>query len=379
VKDRRDGDFIDLRMLKRRSWIVCQFFSFDVFRMKSTIAIIRETTKEAKMTPPTMRAQMFDGPATDSSRTRVGDAAKPEPTRGHVLIRVTHASINFKDVMMRRGDSGYVTEWPVIPGLEVAGVIEQVGEGVDRLRVGTRVAALTNTGGLAEYVSVSATLATHIPDEVGSEVAAVVPGVWATAWLLLHDAARVRAGDTILVHSASGGVGAAIAALANAIADIRLIGVVGSARRLDDAKRAGYALAFVRGENLAEDVLARLGGAKVDVVLDPLGTTWLDSDLSVMAPAGRIVLFGNASGAALAPIPTDTLYTSNAAVGGFSISTLSRIAPQRVRRAMDEVLSLIADGTLTPRPLVSEGLDSAGVLQQQLSDGSAKGKYVVSL
>ena len=163
------------------------------------------------MITSTMLALTFDGPATDISRTGVAAVATPTPGPGEVLIRVTHAGINFKDVMMRRDDPGYVPVWPVIPGLEVAGAIEQRGDGVDNLEIGMRVAALTNTGGLAEYVVARESLTTRIPDGVPSEVAAVVPGVWATAWLLLHEAARVRDGDTILVHSASGAVGTAIA------------------------------------------------------------------------------------------------------------------------------------------------------------------------
>jgi NADPH2:quinone reductase len=331
------------------------------------------------MVTSTMRALTFHGPAADTSRTGVAVVAIPVPGPGEVLIRVTHAGINFKDVMMRRGDPGYVSAWPVIAGLEVAGVIERSGEGVDELQIGMRVAALTNTGGLAEYVVASEALTARIPRRVTSEVAAVVGGVWATAWLLLHHAARVRDGDTILVHSASGAVGAAIAALAGAIPDINLIGVVGSAGRLDDATRVGYRHAFVRDDRLVEAVLARLGGPGVDVALDPQGTAWLDADLRMLAPGGRVVLFGNASGAPLDSLPTGRLYAANAAVGGFSIAALSATAPRLVQRAMNSVLARVAEGSLTPELTVTPGLDRAAGLQQQLADGTAKTKHVIRM
>lgn len=331
------------------------------------------------MITSTMLALTFDGPATDISRTGVAVVATPTPGPGEVLIRVTHAGINFKDVMMRRDDPGYVPVWPVIPGLEVAGAIEQRGDGVDNLEIGMRVAALTNTGGLAEYVVAREALTTRIPDGVPSEVAAVVPGVWATAWLLLHEAARVRDGDTILVHSASGAVGTAIAALAGAIPDTTLIGVVGNASRLEYARRAGYRNVFVRDGHLVDAVLTQLGGSAVNIVLDPQGTAWLDADLRMLVPGGRVVLFGNASGAPLDSVSTGKLFAANAAVGGFSIAALSATAPKRVHYAMATVLHRIADGSLTPELTVTQGLDQAAALQQQLADGIAKTKHVIRI
>jgi len=195
----------------------------------------------------------------------------------------------------------------------------------------------------------------------------------------VHEAARVRDGDTILVHSASGAVGTAIAALAGAIPDTTLIGVVGTASRLEDARRAGYRHAFVRDDHLVDAVLTRLGGSGVDIVLDPQGTAWLDADLRMLAPAGRVVLFGNASGAPLDPLPTGRLYAANAAVGGFSIAALSATAPRRVQRAMDTVLHRVAEGSLTPDLTVTQGLDQAAALQQQLADGTANTKHVIRI
>ena len=331
------------------------------------------------MVNPTMRALTFHGPATDTSRTDVSMVTKPVPGPGEVLIRVTHAGINFKDVMMRRGDPGYVPAWPAVPGLEIAGVIEQRGEGAGVLGIGMRVAALTNTGGLADYVVASEALTARIPDSVSSEVAAVVSGVWATAWLLLHEAARIRGGDAILVHSASGAVGTAVAALARSIPGVTLIGVVGAATRIEEAERAGYQHVFVRDEHLVDSVHDSLGGSGLDIVLDPQGTTWLDADLQVLTPTGRIVLFGNASGTPFDSILTGKLYAANAAVGGFSIAALSAKAPRRVQRAIETVLLRIADGSLAPELTVTQGLDHAAALQQQLADGTAKTKHVIEV
>lgn len=331
------------------------------------------------MSTLTMQALLFDGPAADASRTRVGVVPVPAPGPGEVLIRVTHAGINFKDVMMRRGDPGYVPAWPVVPGLEVTGEIVRVGDTVQDLVAGTRVAALTNTGGLAEYVVAREVLTVRVPDGVPPEIAAVVPGVWSTAWLLLHEAARVRAGDAILAHSASGAVGTAIAALAATVAKTTLIGVVGSASRVDEAKLAGYPHVFVRDEHLVEAIRSTAGDRGVDIVLDPQGTAWLDADLRVLAPAGRIVLFGNASGAPLDPVGTARLYAANGAVGGFSIASLSETAPALVQRAMDAVFDLVVGRRIAPRTTVTQGLSQASMLQQSLVDGTANAKHVIHL
>jgi NADPH2:quinone reductase len=326
-----------------------------------------------------MQALLFDGPAADTSRTRVGAVPVPTPGPGEVLIRVTHAGINFKDVMMRRGDPGYVPAWPVIPGLEVAGEIVGVGDHVRDLVAGTRVAALTNTGGLAEYVVAREALTVRMPDGVPPEIAAVVPGVWSTAWLLLHEAARVRPGDTILVYSASGAVGTAIATPPATFTNTTLLGVVGSVSRVDEAKLAGYPQVFVRDEHFVDAIRSSAGDRGVDIVLDPQGTTWLDADLRVLAPAGRIVLFGNASGAPLDPVATARLYAANGAVGGFSIAGLSATAPALVQRAIEAVFALIIDRGIAPRITVAKGLSQAAALQQNLADGTAKAKHVIQL
>jgi NADPH2:quinone reductase len=126
-------------------------------------------------------------------------------------------------------------------------------------------------------------------------------------------------------------------------------------------------------------VLTRLSGSGVDIVLDPQGTAWLDADLRMLAPGGRVVLFGNASGAPLDPVPTGRLYAANAAVGGFSIAAMSAAAPRRVQFAMDTVLDRVAEGSLTPELPVTKGLDQAAALQQQLADGTAKTKHVIRI
>lgn len=327
-----------------------------------------------------MRALVFEEAAPDVSRTQVAQVSVPAVDPGHVLIEVSHAGINFKDVMMRRGDPGYVVSWPVVPGLEVSGVIADLGPRVEGFRIGDRVAALTNAGGLAEFVAADAALTARVPDGVPLAPAAVAPGVYATAHLLVHELARARAGDTILVHSAAGAVGSAVAALARPLGELTLVGVVGSPSRIPRALAAGYDAAFVRGDDLVTAVRDHLHGPTVNIVLDPQGTAWVEADLEVLAPGGRIVLFGNAAGGEFAPMPsTGRLYAANASIGGFSLAALSQTVPTTVGRAIRQILDQMAAGTLHPEYVVSPGLASAAELQQRLSDGAGATKYVIEI
>lgn len=325
-----------------------------------------------------MKVVLFDRAASDTSATRVGSLPRPTVEDGQVLIAVEFAGINFKDVMSRRGDTGYVDTWPFVPGLEVAGTVAAVGAGVRAdLTPGARVVAVTNSGGLAEWASVDADLVELVPAEIDLAVAAGVPGTFGTAMLLVHEAARVRSGDAIVVHSASGAVGSAIAPLARLAGATTLIGVVGAESRLADAEGSGYDEVFVRGTGLLEELRAALP-AGADIVLDSQGTVQLEDDLAVLRPFGRVVLFGNAGGGALGALPpTGRLYGANASVAGFSLAALSASEPARVRHAVAGVLTHVAAGRLQFEPTILDGLESAAEAQERLATGAGKGKSVI--
>jgi NADPH2:quinone reductase len=314
-----------------------------------------------------MRALVFDRPAQDSSATRVASIDAPEPGPGQVAVRVAYAGINFKDVMARRGDPGYAPRWPFVPGVEVVGAVSAVGPGVIAYGIGDLVVALTNDGGLADVAVADVALTVPVPGRLDPARAVTAPGALATAILLFH---HVRDGDVVLVHSAGGAVGRALADVARATGGVRLIGVVGAASRAASARAAGYADVLVRGDALPG----------VDVVLTPQGTTFLEQDLAALVPGGRIVLFGNASGEPLGALPeTRQLYARNASIGGFSLEAMSAAAPEKVASAMRAALDMLAAGRATGDPIVVEGLTAAPVAQQALADGTGKGKYVVRL
>lgn len=324
-----------------------------------------------------MRALVMTAPSQGSDRTQIQEIDIPRPGPGEVTIDVAYAGVNFLDVMARRGDVGYVPAWPYVPGLEVAGTVREVGAGVSDLTVGQRVAAFTPGGGLSEVTLTRAVLTVPIPDRISLLTAAGTPMMFSTALLLLTDSARLGPGENVLVHSASGGVGSALAQLVPAIGGGLLIGTVGRPDKVASAQKSGYDVVIARGDGLIEAVRAATGGGGVDVVLDPLGTSMLDVDLAVTAPGGRIVLFGNAGGGQPAPLPpAGRLIGGNVAIGGFSISSLSASAPERVAAALRRVLDMIATGRLDVAVTKVDSLADVPAVHQLLADGRGNGKYV---
>ncbi|MFI5646416.1 zinc-binding alcohol dehydrogenase family protein [Kitasatospora sp. NPDC051705] len=324
-----------------------------------------------------MRALVMTAPG-GAEHTEIREVGAPLPGPGQVSVDVAYAGLNFVDVMTRRGDSAYAADWPYRPGKEVSGTVRAVGEGVTGLAVGDRVAAAPVGAGLAEVVLAEAALTAPVPDGVALAEAAAVPLGLATAMLLLDDAGRFTAGDTVLVHSAGGGIGSAIARLVPLLGGGRLIGTVGRPEKAEAAVAAGYDAAFARGEGLAEAVRAAAGGRGVDLVLDPLGTDALELDLDVAAPGGRIVLFGNAGGGAVADLPPlARLMAGNLTVTGFSHRGLAATAPERLGRAIGKVLGLMSGGGLALPVTELPGLDSVAAAHDAMEQGRALGKYVV--
>jgi NADPH:quinone reductase len=325
-----------------------------------------------------MRAVVFDRPAPDASATRVAELPVPEPGPGQIAVDIACAGVNFIDVMARRGDPGYAPEWPFVPGLEIAGTVRARGPGVDEPSPGTRVAAFVGRGGLAEVALAPVALVAEVPETVDLAHAAAAGGALTTASLLLEHVARVRAGEVVLVHSAGGGVGHALAQLAPLTGAARIVGTVGRPERVAPARAAGYDAVLVRDDGLAQALREETGGRGADVILDPQGTDLLDLDLDLAAPGARIVLFGNAAGGTLGPLPpAGALFAGNAMIGGFSLSRMAAQLPERVASALRDVLERLATGSLDVELHALDGLESAPRAHDELAAGRGSGKRVV--
>ncbi|MER6302831.1 zinc-binding dehydrogenase [Kitasatospora sp. NPDC001539] len=325
-----------------------------------------------------MRALVMTAPG-GAENSEVQEIGTPHPGPGQVSIDVAWAGLNFVDVMTRRGDAAYASGWPYRPGKEVAGTVRELGEGVTGLAVGDRVAAAPVGGGLAEVVVAEAVLTVPVPDGLALGAAAAAPLGLATAVLLLTDAGRLTTGDTVLVHSAGGGIGSAIAQLVPLLGGGgTLIGTVGRPEKAASAAGQGYDHVFARDAELADAIRTATGGRGVDLVLDPLGTAALELDLDVTAPGGRIVLFGNAGGGAVDDLPPlGRLMAGNLSVTGFSHRFLAATAPERLARAIRTALDLQANSGLSIPLTELPGLEAVPAAHDAMQEGRATGKYVV--
>jgi len=326
-----------------------------------------------------MRALRMTGPAANSGATEVVEVDEPRPGPGELAIDVAFAGVNFIDVMARRGDPGYASGWPYVAGLEVAGTVRAVGDGIEDRHVGDRVAAFTAGGGFAEVAVAPAPLTVEVPPAVGLEVAAAAPLVLSTAVLLLEDVVRIRPGESVLMHSASGGLGSAVPQVAAALHSGARVGAVGNHGKVPAAVAAGWDHVVARGASSASAIRELVPGG-IDVILDPTGTQNLDLDLAIAAPGTRIVLFGNPAGGAPAPLPPmGRLIGGNVGIFGFSISSLRRTRPAAVAAALRRSLSLLAAGDVRLDVAVANGLWAVPEIHDLLAARRGSGKYVARM
>ena len=326
-----------------------------------------------------MRALQMATPSADSSASRVVEVDEPMPGPGEVAIDVACAGVNFIDIMARRGDPGYAAGWPYIPGLEVAGTVCAVGAEVGEPRIGSRVAAFTAGGGLAEVAIAPALLTAEVPPAVSLELAAAAPLMLSTAVLLLESVVRLRAGESVMMHSASGGVGSAVPQVAAALGGGVRVGVVGSPAKVPGALAAGWDH-VVANDASATSAIRELAPGGIDAILDPTGTENLDIDLAVAAPGARVVLFGNPGGGTPAALPPlGRLIGGNVGILGFSASSLSRTRPAAVRGALRRSLSLLADGEVLLDVTAVHGLEAVPGVHDLIAARRGSGKYVARI
>ncbi len=227
----------------------------------------------------------------------LADVEVPEPTLGQVRVEIRAAGVNYIDTYHRTGL--YPLDLPFIPGQEAAGFVHAVGDGVDDLKVGDRVAYASVTGSYAQYRVMPAAQLVKIPDHFSFELAAAVMLQGMTAHYLVHDTVSIDSGDTILAHAAAGGVGLLLVQMAK-MKGARVIGTAGSAEKVERARAAGAdEMIEYTSDDFLDAVMEMTDGEGVDVVYDSVGQTTFDKSLECLRPRGTMVSFGQSSG----PVP----------------------------------------------------------------------------
>jgi NADPH2:quinone reductase len=271
------------------------------------------------------------------------DAPVPEPGEGQVLIRVTRAGINFADTLARENTYLSRYELPLVPGAEVAGVVERDAGG---LQAGQRVVALVGTGGYAEYAAAPLATTFAVPDEVGDGVALSLMLQGLTAWHLYRTSAKLAPGECVVVQAAAGGVGHIAVQLGKAFGAGRVIGTASTEEKRALALELGADAAVDAGrEDLADALVEANLGEPVDVVLEMAGGRVFEARRAALAPFGRLVVYGVASGEPNEVQSRALMRRSHAVVGFWLVHCLGRPA-ELVDAPLQDLFARVAAGEL---------------------------------
>lgn len=225
---------------------------------------------------------------------KVDEIEKPSPNAGEVLIKTEAAGINFADTMLRENRYLFTPELPFTMGFEVAGEIEEVGEGVENFKVGQRVLAMNRGGGYAEYAIADAKTLVPIPDGLGSKEATALLVQGLTALGLLES---LKEGQSILIHAAAGGVGTLLVQLAKAKGAGKILGTSSSEEKLEKAKELGLDVGInYTQDDWTQQVLDATDGKGADVIIEMVGGEVGARNIECLAVKGEIIFYGAASG-----------------------------------------------------------------------------------
>ena len=286
------------------------------------------------------------------------DIDVPTPGPGEVRIEVAACALNVPDMLLCQGRYQERPALPFTPGMEVAGTVSAVGDGVDRCRPGDRVLArpMIEHGGLAEQTLAVATDVFALSDAMGFEAASALHITYHTGHCALHRRARIRAGETLLVHAGAGGVGSAAIQLGKA-AGARVIATAGGEHKVDVCTRLGADLAIdYSAGDFVDAVNEFTGGRGADVIYDPVGGDTFDRSRKCIAWEGRILVIGFTSGR-IADAPTNHALIKNYSVVGVHWGRYARMEPGFDDAVHAELIELHAGGLVDP--LVSEVLPMA--------------------
>ena len=278
------------------------------------------------------------------------DLPLPEPGPGQVRVKVAAAALNFLDTLMIGGRYQERPPLPFAPGVELSGTVDAIGEDAG-LAIGERVCGLVPYGAFAQYACVDAADLSPVPDAVDLAIAAALPVVYGTAHHALVERGRLRAGETLLVLAAAGGVGLATVQLGRALG-LRVLAAAGGPDKCALCLEHGAEQAFdYRDPAWAEQVKASTGGRGVDAVFDPVGGDYTGHALRLLAYGGRLLIVGFAAGA-IAQIPANRLLLKDLSAMGVIWGAWRRRNRPAAAQRMADLFALWQQGRIAP--LVSQ-------------------------
>lgn len=313
----------------------------------------------------------------EPSELRVRAVAEPALEPDGVVVDVRAAGCNFFDILLVQGRYQMKPPFPFVPGAELAGVVREVGADVRGFSPGDRVLASLPLGAFAERAAVPARALLRMPEGMSFAEAASFPIVYPTSWAALVFRAALRAGETVLVHAAAGGVGIAAVQIAKALG-ARVVATAGGPDKLEVARRAGADVVIdYRGGDWPEQVRAASGGRGADVIYDSVGGEVFDASLKCIAWNGRLLVIGFAGGK-IPEVKANRILLKNIAVVGLHWGAYAIHEPERIPQTFDALFRLYGEGKVRPVIYRSYSLDEVPAALEALGSRKSYGKIVIT-
>lgn len=323
-----------------------------------------------------MRALVCHKLSEDFSGVEICDVPAPVPGAGEVLIKVHATSINFPDLLLCQGKYQLKLEPPFTPGMDTAGTIAAIGEDVTTLAIGDQVCGGARFGGFAEYAIVKADGLQKKPANLTFDQAAAYSAAYLTAYVALVRRGHLQAGETLLVHGASGGVGMAAVDVGKLLG-ATVIATGGSNDKLAKVKAYGADHVINTADGFREQVKALTGGRGADVIYDPVGGDIFDESVRCIAFNGRLLVIGFTSGR-IASVSTNMPLIKGFSVVGVRAGEYGRQLPEHGRENVEQIWSWARDGTTRPFVHATLPLDQTIDGFRMLQNRKVTGKLIVN-
>jgi NADPH:quinone reductase-like Zn-dependent oxidoreductase len=314
--------------------------------------------------------------STDQLKYEEVDA--PVPDKNEVLIKVTSASVNFADVMVRKGLYPMMPPLPAIPGVDCSGIVESVGKNITRFRPGQHVAALGREC-YAEFTATNAGAVFPISEDIDMDEAAAVPVNYLTVYHMIHTMAHVTEGETILAYAAAGGVGTAVIQIAK-LANVAVIGLTSTDEKANFAKAQGYDhIINYKTENVVRRVKEITGGKGVEIILNSAAGDTFDRDFKMLTPLGQIIWFGMAAGPPQENLTEQLMagFVKSAGIRTFMLPSIFELDPALMARSAEILFNDLADKKIKPHIYERIPLSEAARAHELLESGKVQGKLIL--
>lgn len=305
------------------------------------------------------------------------NAPMPFAGDGQIVIKVEASGVNFSDSMQRRNQYVFPLPLPYLPGFEVAGIVTELGKGVENISVGDRVVAmLPNGGGYAQYAVTASYLAAVLPPTISAQESLALQVQGLTAYLILKDGAKLQAGQTVLIHAAAGGVGTLQVQIAKQMGAGKIIATASTDEKLAIAKSLGAdELINYTESDWVQKVKDATGGKGVDLIVDSVGGETLQNSINCLAPFGRLISFGNPTGGSTS-IDAFLLVNNNLILQGFGLASYFE-KPDLMQEAYHYLFSQAATGKLKVHVGQTFALADAEEAHKQMENRKTTGKTVL--